>query len=209
MRGHFDNHLNLRQLILTRYPKLIVECGAGNGDCTRMLAYLKLMYDFELHSISDKELDIPEVEWHTGLSYKELPKFENDSIELLIIDTDHNYWTLEKELAAAEPKMKEGGWIVMHDVEEFYHDTGMAMSYWTGDPYPAEEIKKTGLEKGGLGDAVIDFLSARRGKFKLVRFMPEHFGIAVIEKKTVSQVRLITPGPEPVFAQAPLCPPSA
>ena len=202
MQEHFDDFLNLRKLILERKPKLIVECGAGNGDLTRLLCHMLLMYQFDLHVISDKELpDIEHwVEWHTGVSYKVIPEFDDNSIEMCIIDTDHNYWTLRQELEALIPKMKEGGLIVMHDVEEFYYDTGMGLSYWDGSPYPEEEIKsKTRL--GGCGLGLIDFIHDFRGTFKLVRFIPESHGAAVIEKRTVTGTQIITPGPASTFAK--------
>lgn len=203
MKSHFDQHLNLRNLILEKKPKVIVECGAGNGDCTRLLAHMKWLYDFDLHAISDKAIDgIKGVIWHTGISYEDLSIFPDASIGLLIIDTDHNYWTLRKELAAAFSKIEEGGLIVMHDVEEFYHDTGMAMSYWNDALYPEQEIKDC-AKFGGLGLALIDFLHEARGSFKLVRYLPENFGVGVIEKKTVKETRMIMPGKDSVFARPP------
>jgi hypothetical protein len=200
MTGHFDTNLNLRALILKHRPKVIVECGAGNGDCTRLLSHMQLFYPFELHSISDKELDIEGVNWHTGLSYKELLNFPDDSIGLCILDTDHNYWTLTEELKALTPKLVEGGLVVMHDVEEFYYDTGMAKSYWTSDPYPEREILAC-AKLGGLGLALIDFLHHHRGSFKLVRYIQEHYGCAVIEKKTVTDTKVVSPGNAPLFAK--------
>ena len=201
MQGHFDAHLNLRQIILDKKPKLIVECGAGNGDLTRLLAHMKWCYPFELYSISDKRIDgIEEVEWITSISYEALKEFKDESIDLCIIDTDHNYWTLKKELNVLKEKMAEGGLVVMHDVEMFYYDTGMAMSYWNGYPYPEKEILEAS-SRGGCGLALIDFLSEFRGFFKLVRYIPEHFGAAVIEKKTVKETCVIRPGPQAVFAQ--------
>lgn len=201
MQGHFDRNLNLRSLILEKRPSVIVEVGAGDGACTKLLAHLKWYYDFELYSISDKELpEIKGVLWKTGISYKELPKFEDNSIGLCILDTDHNYWTLRQELMAVTPKMKEGGLIVMHDVEEFYYDTGMGMSYWNDDPYPEKEILDS-AKLGSVGLCLIDFLGALRGTFKLVRWIPEHFGCAVIEKRTVQGTQIIRPGAGSVFAR--------
>ena len=193
--------MNLRQIILDRKPKTIVECGAGEGALTRLIAYMQLMYPFKFYCISDKELDdIQDVNWITGISYEALKDFKDGQIDLCIIDTDHNYWTLRKELDVLIPKMAEGGWVVMHDVEEFYYNTGMGMSYWDGSPYPEKQILEMSTH-GGAGLALIDFLHDYRGCFKLVRYIPEHFGAAVIEKKTVTQTAVIRPGTNPVFAQ--------
>lgn len=201
MKSHFDQHLKLRDLILEKKPEVIVECGAGNGDCTKLLAYMKPLYPFDLYSITDKALEgITGVEWKIGLSYQRLLEFPDNSIGLCIIDTDHNYWTLMQELEAVTPKMKEGGLVVMHDVEEFYHNTGMAMSYWDDTPYPEKEIKAC-VKLGGLGDALMQFLVDRKDKFKLVHYTKESYGCAVIEKRTTTQTLVITPGTNPMFAK--------
>lgn len=203
MIGHFDSHLNLRKLILDKLPKVIVEVGAGDGANTRMIAFMQHYYPFEFHVISDKELpDLKRsnIHWKTGISYKELALFPDNSIDMCIIDTDHNYWTLEQELNAVFSKMNEGGLIIMHDVEEFYYNTGLSDGYWDDSPYPKDEI----MEKskwGGTGLALIDFLHKYRGAYKLVRWIPEHFGCAVIEKRTVEGTNVISPGPGSVFAR--------
>src|SRR3990167_188924 len=197
MIQHFDSHLNIRKLILDKRPGLIVECGAGDGETTKMLAHLKWFYPFELTSITDKKLEgkewMWEVDWKIGLSYEKLRDFEDGEIGMCLIDTDHNYWTLTQELEAVLPKMAEGGCVVMHDVETFYRNTGMGMSYWNDAPYPEKEIKEC-IKQGGLGDALIDFLHKYRGYFKLLWYNPSEQGMAVIEKRTVTQTAVITPG---------------
>lgn len=204
MINHFDQHLNIRKLILERRPKLIVECGAGDGETTRMLAHLKWFYEFDLVAITDKKLDseewMAEVDWRIGISYEKLKDFEDESIDLCFLDTDHNYWTLTQELEALIPKMIEGGIVVMHDVESFYHNTGMGLSYWNDQPYPESEIRAH-IKDGGLGDALIDFLHRNRSCFKLRNYDPNEHGMAVIEKRTVTQTAVITPGPKPVYAK--------
>lgn len=201
MHTHFDQHLGLRKIILEKRPKVLVECGAGNGDCTVLLAHLKLAYPFKLVSITDKALsNIPGVEWKIGLSYELLSEFEDGTIGMCIIDTDHNFWTLERELEAVRNKMEEGGLIVMHDVETFYHDNGMGMSYWNDAPYPEEEIKKK-VPSGGLGDALMEFLVRYKTDYKLYAYSKESHGAAVIERKTTTQTNLIIPGTHPVFAK--------
>lgn len=193
--------MNLRKLILDKRPELIVECGAGDGETTRMLAHMKLWVPFDLVSITDKRIEaIEEVEFRIGLSYERLSEFEDRSIDMCLIDTDHNYWTLTQELTAVLPKMKEGGLVVMHDVETFYHDTGMAMSYWTGQTYPEDLIRKH-VKDGGLGDALIDFLHRYRGYFKLRNYDPNEHGVAVIERRSVTQTVIVTPGTQPVYAK--------
>lgn len=201
MIEHFDSHLNIRKLILDKRPKVIVECGAGDGETTRMLAFMKHYYPFKLHVISDKEIDRcpSSVTFHTRISYDALNDFANGSIDLCFVDTDHNYWTLAKELLILKEKMAEGGLVVMHDVEAFYYDTGMALAYWNNAPYPKEEIMAQ-AKMGGLGLCLIDFLHTFRGFFKLVRYIPESNGMAVIERVPEVKAKIITPGTQPLYA---------
>lgn len=194
MTGHFYKNLNLHQLILDKRPGVILEVGSHKGDCTRLLASMIPVVPCRVVAISDRCIDIPGVEFITGISYREIPKLGDRSIGMAIVDTDHNYWTLARELEALLPKMEEGGLVVMHDVDEFYYNTGMAMSYWDGSSYPTDEINGAHVW-GGLGTCVIDFLHTYRGYFKLVRWIPEHFGCAVIERLTTTGTTLITPGP--------------
>lgn len=199
MHNHFDRNLNLQKWILERHPRVIVECGAGNGELTRLIASIFEVYDFEFHVISDNALDIKGVHYHTGLSYELLNEFEDHSVGLCIIDTDHNYWTLMKEFAAVFNKISEGGLIALHDVETFYHDTGMALAYWDGKPYPKEEIEKY-APYGGLGDAMIDFLQNKKMHYKLLAYTAESHGAALIEKRSQSIFNMVVPGPGAGFA---------
>lgn len=201
MHNHFSQYLNLKSFILEKRPKVIVECGAGSGELTRKICSLWNIYDFDFHVISDTPvpgLD-PKIKWVQGLSYDALKIFPNETIDLCIIDTDHNYWTLAKELQAVVSKIKEGGLIALHDVETFYHDTGMALSYSSGETYPREEIERM-ASLGGLGDALIAFLNSERLGWKLLAFNRESHGAAVIEKRTQTHYSLFLPGSGAVYA---------
>ncbi len=201
MHNHFDQFLNLKQLILDKKPKIVVECGAGEGALTRKIESLLDVVPFEFHVISDKVVEglDARIKWHTGLSYEELPKFEDQSVGLCIIDTDHNYWTLMTELSAVFNKISEDGFIALHDVESFYHDTGMALAYWNGKPYPREEIEKY-APYGGLGDAMIEFLHLKKMNYRLLAFTPEFSGAALLQRKTQNIFSIIVPGSGAVFA---------
>lgn len=202
MHNHFFEHMNLRKIILEKRPSLIVEVGAGNGDNTKLLAHLLDLYPFELHVISDKKVEglDPRIKWTVGLSYKELAKYKEGEIGLCIIDTDHNYWTLAKELEAVKDKIPQGGLIAFHDVDEFYHNTGMAMSYWDGEDYPKEEILSC-VKLGGVADALLQFLVEFKTEYKLLHWTKEKYGAALIERNTVSQTSVIMPAGAPVFAK--------
>lgn len=178
---------------------VIVECGAGNGDLTRKIAALLDVYPFEFHVISDKKIEglDPRIQWIVGLSYEELKRFP--SIDLCIIDTDHNYWTLREELRALNDRISEGGLIAMHDVETFYHDTGMALSYWNDKPYPKAEIESMAYQ-GSLGDAMISFLASDNLHWKMLAYDRHSHGAAVLEKKTQTQFTIVAPGEGTGFA---------
>lgn len=201
MHNHFDQFLNLRKIILEKKPMVIVECGAGDGELTRKIASLLDDYIFDFHVISDKKIEglDPRVEWMTDLSYEALKKFPKGGIDLCIIDTDHNYWTLREELRVLNDRISEGGLIALHDVETFYHDTGMALAYWNDKPYPKEEIEAL-ASQGGLGDAMIMFLASDNMHWKLFAYHRESHGAAVLEKKTQKEFTIVVPGPGAGFA---------
>lgn len=165
------------------------------------MASLLDVYPFTLIVISDYPVEglDSRIQWVSGISYKEFANFEDESIDLCIIDTDHNFWTLAEELKALEFKMREGGLIAMHDVETFYHNTGMALSYSTGEPYPKKEIEKMACY-GSLGDALIEFLLAKKLTYKLMAFTPASHGAAVIERRTQMTFDILVPGVQPEYA---------
>ena len=95
MNQHFDRHLCVRDFILEHRPKLIVECGGAEGANTLKILSLQSLYPFQLITISDNasplEKGIKNFTWKRGISYQELCRFDDATIDLCIIDTDHNY----------------------------------------------------------------------------------------------------------------------
>ena len=185
MKEHFTKYLHLQNLLRATKPKHVLECGALDGENTANLLSLMPEIGYKLTVLSD-DLDLmatnENVTCIQGVSYLEFPKLQDASIDFCIIDTDHNYWTLQKELLALHPKLTDNALIVIHDVETFYYDTGLAEDYGNGVEYPAKEIEETGLKAGGLGTALLDFLSTNRFSYRLVRWLPEGNGCAVIRK---------------------------
>jgi len=201
MHGHFEDNLGFKELILEKKPKHIVECGAGTGELTRKLQTLYNIYDVKITVISDntvKDID-PRINFIKGISYMELAKFQDESIDFCIIDTDHNYWTLMNELSVVDSKMANKGFIAMHDVSYFYHNSGLALSYAGGIPYPEQQIQKFMFSHGGIGDALIDFLSFKRFDYKMLAFTSAHMGAAIIQKEITNEVIVAKSGNKPVF----------
>lgn len=195
MHHHWDKGLNLKKIIHDYAPSHIVECGAGSGENTRLLRSLG---GFKLTVISDNKIDVDGISFIQGVSYLEIPKL--DMADMFIIDTDHNYWTLINELNVIDSKLTDGGLIALHDVSTYYHDTGMALSYSDGTEYPRIEIEDCGKKMGGVGSALIDFLSLMRFKYKLLSFTSESNGAAVIIKGNVKELVYSVPGKDAVYA---------
>ena len=191
IKNHFDKNLNLKDIILERKPKLIVECGAASGENTRQILALKSIYPFKLVSISDApyaeetmkcvEFLKDGYEWRYDLSYRALQNFEPESIDLCMIDTDHNYWTMKQELQALHSKLSKDGLIAMHDTETYWANSGQAYRYGTGDSYPSEEISKHEKEGKGMGTAILEFL-AEHPEYKILKKVTESHGAMVMEK---------------------------
>ncbi len=200
MHNHFDKNLRLKDCILENKPKHIVECGAGHGELTRMILGLKEEYDFKLTVINDSSFKLDDIDLIQGISYKVLEDFEDGSVDLCIIDTDHNYWTLAKELNALDSKLSEGGFIALHDVSTYYYGTGMAMSYGEGIEYPEKEIVNAGSTYGGIGNAVMDFLSEYRFKYRLITFTSESQGACLIRKRSLTGTFIAVPAKEAIYS---------
>ena len=105
-----------------------------------------------------------------------------------------------KELAAVFNRIKEGGLIALHDVETFYHNTGMALGYSSGEPYPQKAIEDC-APYGGVGDAMIEFLQLKKMNYKLLAYTAESNGAALIERRTEPIFSIVVPGPKAIYAQ--------
>lgn len=186
VHNHFDKYLNVKGLIERFRPRHIVECGALNGDNTKLLKALSTEIPFRLTVITDNDFSMDSVDVIRGISYKTLAELEDDSIDMCLIDTDHNYWTLAKELHALDSKLRQGGLVILHDVDTFYHDTGVAESYANGEEYPIKMIEEYGRNFGSLGTALIDWLSLQRLHYKLIRYVDDSHGAAAIRKVQVT-----------------------
>ena len=199
MHNHFDKYLNVRQIILDAKPSHVVECGALFGENTRQLVELKKEIPFKLTVITDNDVSIDGVDnLIRGISYEEIQKMPDESIDICIIDTDHNYWTLAVELSSLHAKLKKGGLIILHDVSAFYFDTGLAGMYFNGKDYPKQRIEEIGKQRGGIGNALMDFLSVNRTSYQLITFTSESCGAAVVKKVMRDSFLIATPTQEKI-----------
>lgn len=189
VHNHFDQHLNVKELILAQKPGLVVECGAGSGENTRKLAELRKECPFRLVVINDgcdenirQEMDALNVLWVEGISYVDLNRFANGEIGVCVIDTDHNYWTLRQELEVLRHKMRSGGIVAIHDTDSpFGESSGHMIEYAIrGVRYPANEILR--CEEAGkvTNDAIREAVSS--GAWTVERATVESCGAMALRK---------------------------
>jgi cephalosporin hydroxylase len=186
MYEHFDKYLNIKELLLEYKPQLVVELGAEDGISTELYLDFQKLHPFEMVTISDSGITgriaskpfLQMFKWINGISYIELRKFEDNSIDFCSIDTDHNYWTLNQELEILSKKMKTGGIIVLHDTISHKHQSIAQQHYTNGYPYPIDKVSAV-LHKP-MVDALYEAIEA--GKYKILRESNESCGAAAIIK---------------------------
>lgn len=186
MRHHFDQYLDIKRLILDRKPELVIECGADSGENTKNLIQLRQQLPFSLIVINDGDigswrLDLEHlgIQWIVGISYLELAKLQDASIDFCLIDTDHNFWTLNQELTILSDKMSDHGIVVMHDTVTYARNSGHMDRYNCNTPYPAAEIAQSANMGLGMTDAID---SALKQNFHFLAFSPESHGATAIKR---------------------------
>jgi len=142
MKCHFNEYLNVKSLIEKYNPSWILELGAGSGDNTRNLLDtgkpVVVVSDGQFREDWNLSGDL---KWICGISYVEIPKMQN--VEFCVLDTDHNGWTLRREMEELEKVMAPGGILCIHDTETFGHTNGVMQEYVCRVPYPKEISQST------------------------------------------------------------------
>lgn len=212
MRNHFDKYLNVRDLILTYRPCTILEVGAALGENTMKLLKLRQEVPFRMVTISDNPVtdayyEVREAQthgdyiWNQGISYELIPKLPDKSVGMAIIDSDHNYWTLNQELLALEPKLAPECLVVFHDTETMgavdamppddSADPFLRHTTYGYNPYPLKEIVSAPYH--GLLPAIFQFLERNR-EFGVIRSTSESQGALCIARINATQPRMIAVG---------------
>jgi len=131
MHNHFEKGLRVRELIEEVSPDIFVECGVKDGANTLQLAKV-----CRLVSVSDGPA--PDAIRSLRMTYIQAVSYEvlgDIPCQMVSIDTDHNYWTLDRELKCIE---RPGMVVVVHDTEQ--EGNGFqTQGYGIGD-YPHREI---------------------------------------------------------------------
>lgn len=193
-------------------PRLVAEVGAYAGDLTRLLVDWAAAQDRDVRVLAidpapqdalvalDRERS--ELELIRKTSHAALPQIEMPDV--VIIDGDHNYWTVAEELRLIVERASGAGMplILLHDVawpharrDDYFAIEQVPQSYrqplagdsgiYPGDPglraggLPYERSARTeGGPRNGLRTAVEDFVAADQG----LRFatVPAFFGFGVV-----------------------------
>ena len=148
------------------------------NDC-----FLEQLYNFEglewewcpseidLHSDSGSFYFLNE----NSLSWlKNVQRYNNDKIfDLVLLDGDHNYHTVTKELELLEPLLKPTSLIVCDDYNGRYSTKDLFYSEKQGYSDIKDATKKIVCEKTGVKPAVDDFISNSRFNYKLESIVGE------------------------------------
>tara|TARA_R110000824_G_scaffold134125_3_gene297038 strand:+ start:1230 stop:1778 length:549 start_codon:yes stop_codon:yes gene_type:complete len=144
MRNHFDKGLNVSKLVHDYGCKTLLELGAAEGQNTQQLVTLPINHITVVSDQTLKKADIQftpdeRFEWVEGIAHEVVPTLTR-AYDFVIIDTDHNGWTVAQELAALEKVLPNGAIVCFHDTVAFEVD-GIGEKYRNGALYPLEEIK--------------------------------------------------------------------
>lgn len=214
LHNQFWEGVRTKDLIDTLKPKLILEMGFGAGtNMLMMLSYTKKPgNDYRIISLSDDSnlvnITLPNdfvdrFMYIRGISYAminrwkdlNIPRPFDGTIDFCIIDTDHNYYTLKKELENIDTIMSSRCAIAMHDTaskpceHHLYYENAlnkesnsmmkMEGTYLNDDPYPSVAVAQT-MELSMM-QAIDEFL-IDHPDFKKIKHLDECCGCTVISR---------------------------
>lgn len=177
MHNQFYSGMRMKDVIDQLRPKTILEVGFGAGtNVLMLLCYSKALgHNYRLISLSEDHV-VPNITlphdfitkfvYVGGISYRLIPKWKeiglpdefNGLIDLCIIDSDHNYYTLKKELSHLDAIMADRCAIAFHDTaskpceHHLYYSNALdkdsnamvqTTGYKDGSPYPMKEVMET------------------------------------------------------------------
>lgn len=210
----FWEHI-LGPLLRMLRPQVIVEIGAQTGITTEQLIGFAYETDAVVHAIDPlPSFDVdawttrhaPHFVFHRGLSLDVLDQI--DDMDLVLVDGDHNWYTVHTELqrieALATSRHQIPPTIALHDVSWPY---GRRDAYYDLDAVPVEERQPTvvgGVRRGwspvikgggmnshlphadheggrrnGVLTAVEDYLIATKVPYSFT-LIPSYFGLALL-----------------------------
>ena len=185
MVNHFHEHLNVRQSLIEKRPSHVLEIGAGGGGNTRQLLVLQEELGYDLTVISDNILpwweDTEDSIWIQAASQDVLKALDRGAADYAIVDTDHNYWTLDRELDELSRILGKGNAVAIHDTISFRDKNGINGTYDQGAKtwYPFAEISE---ETRPYAQAVDDWV--RSGAYMEIRRSEESSGAVLLERRS-------------------------
>lgn len=118
----------LEPLLILLHPQTIVEIGSEYGDTTRLLLAFCCRHNATLHSIDPApkfDIDAEKARYghhfifHEARSLRALTRIER--YDAVLIDGDHNWYTVFHELTTIEAQSADGGspfpMVFLHDVD--------------------------------------------------------------------------------------------
>lgn len=178
MRAHFRAGLRVADLLREYEPGFVVELGAGDGGNTEQMLEIvpvEVISDGLCPARLEPYVSMGRLTWTFYLSHLVLPEYADDSIPFAIVDTDHNYWTLDKELTLLEQKVPAGGIVCVHDTQAFKYNNGYMDHYECGVPYRVGLM----MTEKPYAQAVTDHL----GAWEVVRESKESCGAVALRRR--------------------------
>lgn len=120
-------------------------------------------------------------EYRQGLSVEVLRRITD--FDFVMIDGDHNYYTVTQELNLLHQLIKPGTAILLHDVEDpwarkdLYYDRERIPSQWRDGP------------KQGVLTAVEDFLASHAGQYAPLKIFSGHNGLGYLVRGPDRRIR--------------------
>ena len=212
----------IRPLLTALAPTHIVEIGSESGKTTRLLLEWAQANHAHVHSIDPAPLfdpDAVKVEFPGCFECTRLPSLvalpSVRRFDIVLIDGDHNWWTVYNELSLIEMLARDAGQpqplVLLHDVSWPY---GRRDLYYAPDAIPAEHrhpyarlgmsptssrlVMKGGhndrlcnaMEEGGPRNGVLtaveDYLAATSVAFEWV-VIPAVYGLGILLPKALAE----------------------
>ena len=184
MRLLFDEYI--KPLITNK--KIVVEIGAEHGHVTNKLKDM----NFEKLITIDPSCNFdstPNFTFIKDISLNYLKTLTNNSVDVFLVDGDHNWYTVYNELNIIKDKLKPDGIIFCHDTKYPWARRDM---YYNKQNIPKEFLheicklfgfdcsNKENGEKNGVLTAIEDFIKENT-TFK-VDYIDYEFGLAIIRR---------------------------
>jgi hypothetical protein len=211
----------IKPQILEKGYRRICEIGAALGGNTDMLLTVKrteisIIDAFLDCNLQEKYMRNRRVKVHKGLSLQILPNL-NESFDCILIDADHNWYTVFNELSCIERQrmLRKEGTIFLHDTSWPYGRRDMYYDPTVIPPKYLHPFERSGIVKGqivlthnasgtnanlmnalceggprnGVLTAIEDFLKIRSNEYVFLRIEEEN-GLGILVKTDGANVTL-------------------